>query len=135
MSTWIIRASARREGEPVFLPQGGNCPYLDHIATVLRGIRDGVEVGKAMFAAFSTLELIQPVTLDIKFDEEHGYSMVGLHGIDRERLAALDGASLDRLNRAGFLEGAYLVLASMQQHTPPDGGEAARCVRSGGSAR
>ena len=29
-------------GEPVFLPQGGNTPYLDHIAGVLRGIHEEV---------------------------------------------------------------------------------------------
>ena len=45
----------------MFLPQGGNSPYLEHIATVLRGIRDGVEAGRAMFAAFDALGLIQPV--------------------------------------------------------------------------
>src|SRR5690606_7322863 len=37
---------SRTEGEPVFLPHGGNSPYLEHIAMVLRGIREGVEVGK-----------------------------------------------------------------------------------------
>jgi hypothetical protein len=47
------------EGEPVFLPQGGNSPYLNHIATVLRGIRDGIEISKAMFAAFTALDLIE----------------------------------------------------------------------------
>jgi hypothetical protein len=101
------------EGEPVFLPQGGNSPYLEHIATVLRGIRDGVEGGKAMYEAFDSMGLIQPVTFDIKFDSAHGANVTGLLGIDRERLAALDAGSLHALHRAGYLEGAYLVLASM----------------------
>lgn len=101
------------EGEPVFLPQGGNSPYLEYVATVLRGIRDGIEVSKPMFAAFAALDLIEPVKLEIKLDEERGYSVLGLHSISRERLAALDGAALEQLNRTGFLEGAFLVLASM----------------------
>ena len=101
------------EGEAVFLPQGGNSPYLEHVTTVLRGIRDGVEGGQAMYAAFESLGLIQPVKLDIKFDGEHGANVSGLLGIDRERLAALDAESLHALHRAGYLEGAYLVLASM----------------------
>jgi len=37
----------------------------------------------------------------------------GLHAIDRDRLAQLDGAALAELNRAGYLEGAYLMLASL----------------------
>jgi SapC len=104
---------SRTEGEPVFLPQGGNSPYLEHVATVLRGIREGVEVSKAMFATFTALDLIEPVKLEVKLDAEQGYSVVGLHTISREKLQALDGSTLEKLNRSGLLEGAYLVLASM----------------------
>lgn len=103
---------SRTEGEPVFLPHGGNSPYLEHIAMVLRGIREGVEVGKAMFAAFTALDLIEPVTLDVKLSDDEGYNVVGLYTIDQRKLAALDGGSLERLNRAGFLQGAFLVIAS-----------------------
>lgn len=102
------------EGEPVFLPQGGHSPYLEHVITVLRGLRDGTEAGKPMFAAFDALGLIQPVSLDIKLDDRHRVNVAGLFGIDRERLASLDAASLHSLHQAGYLEGAFLVLASMQ---------------------
>lgn len=101
------------QGDPVFLPQGGRSPYLEQIITVLGGISDGIEGGKAMYAAFDALGLIRPVRLDIKFDDEHGADISGLFGIDRERLAALDAESLHALHRAGYLEGAYLVLASL----------------------
>jgi hypothetical protein len=37
----------------------------------------------------------------------------GIHDIDRERLAALEADKLHALHRWGFLEGAFLVLASM----------------------
>ena len=46
-------------------------------------------------------------------DDKHRVNLAGLHGIDREKLAALDARSLHRLQQAGYLEGAYLVLASM----------------------
>ena len=101
------------EGETVFLPQGGNSPYLEHIASVLRGIRDGTEFGAAMFSAFDSMGLIQPVHLDVQLDERHRVNVNGLYGIDREKLTTLDAESLLRLNQAGFLEGAYLVLASL----------------------
>lgn len=102
------------EGEPVFLPHGGHTPYLQHIVTVLRGIHDGVGAGKALYAALDALDLVQPLSLDVRFDDAHGVNLTGLCGIDRERLAALDADSLHSLHRAGWLEGAYLVLASMQ---------------------
>ena len=101
------------EGEAVFLSQGGNSAYLEHIATVLRGIRDGVDAGQAMYAALDELELIQPVSLDIQFDEANRVNVAGLHNIDRDRLAALEPDKLHALHRAGYLEGVYLVLASL----------------------
>jgi hypothetical protein len=101
------------EGEPVFLSHGGNSAYLEHIAVVLRGIRDGVEAGSAMYAAFDALELIQPLNVELQLDEQHRVSLAGLHSIDRERLAALEADALHRLHRAGYLEGAFLVQASM----------------------
>ena len=104
---------SRTEGEPVFLPLGGNSPYLEHVALILRGMREGLEVSKTMFAAFQELELIESVKLDIKLTSEESYSVSGLYTIDVGRLSQLDGQSLERLNRAGFLQGAYLVVASM----------------------
>jgi len=100
-------------GEPVFLPQGGNSPYLDHIANVLRGIHDGHAFGAEMFAMLDTKGLIQPITLDVQIDPQNRVGVNGLHAIDRDRLAQLDGAALAELNRAGYLEGAYLMLASL----------------------
>jgi hypothetical protein len=66
-----------------------------------------------MFAAFAALDLIRPVSLDVKVSAAEGYNVVGLHTVDQRKLAALDGASLERLNKAGFLEGAFLVIASL----------------------
>lgn len=102
------------EGEAVFLPHGGHSPYLDHVSAVLRGVHDGIEAGAPMFAAFDALGLIQPLGLELQIDHQHQVSLTGLCGLDRERLAALDAEALHGLHRAGYLEGAYLVLASMQ---------------------
>lgn len=100
-------------GDLVFLPQGGTTPYLDHVADVLRGIRDGIAFGSGMFAALDAAGLIQPVSLDVKLDGQHRVAVNGLYGIDRERLGALDAPTLHALHRAGYLEGAYLMLASL----------------------
>lgn len=107
------RVSADGDGVEVFRPQGGHSPYLDHVITVLQGINDGVEGGRRMYAALEALELIQPVKLDIRLDESNGVNLTGLHGIDRDRLAALDATQLHGLHRAGWLEGVYLMLSSL----------------------
>lgn len=107
------RISKSDEGERVFLPHGGNSPYLEHIAMILRGIHVGHEMSKAMFAAFTAMDLIEPVTVEVKLSEHESYSLAGMYTIGQQRLAALDGASLEKLNKAGFLQGAFLVMASM----------------------
>ncbi|MCC4599367.1 SapC family protein [Xanthomonas melonis] len=104
---------SRSEGEAVFLPQGGHSPYLEHIIGVLRGIREGVDAGQAMAAALDAQGLIQPVRLDVTLDASHAAHLDGLFAIDRDRLAALDAQALEQLHRAGYLEGAYLMLASL----------------------
>lgn len=102
------------EGEPVFLPQGGNSPYLEQIARVLRGINDGVEVSKAMFQAFHDCGLLEPVDIKVEIHADERYNINGFHTIGHERLRQLDGATLERLNKAGFLEGAFLAAASLR---------------------
>lgn len=100
------------EGEPVFLPQGGNTRYLERIGATLQGIHQGLAVSKAMFDAFNAAGLIEPVNVEIKFNAEEQYNLRGLYTIGEERLGKLDGESLFKLNSAGFLQGAFLVLAS-----------------------
>lgn len=102
-----------REGEPVFLEHGGHTPYLRHVAGLLRGIQEGIELSKPMFAAFERHELIEPVNLEVDVLDDVRYVLKGYHTINRDRLAALDGPALVELNRAGFLEGAFLVMASL----------------------
>jgi len=101
------------EGEPAFMPQGGNSPYLDHVAKVLSGIRDGLELSKAMFDTLTEADLIESVKLEVKPTSNESYSLIGLHTINLQRLSALDGQTLEKLNRTGFLRGAFLVAASM----------------------
>ena len=48
----------------------------------------------------------------IKFNAEEQYNLRGLYTISEEKLARLDGDSLFKLNSAGFLQGAFLVIAS-----------------------
>jgi len=101
------------EGEPLFLEHGGNAPYLKQIAGILRGIQDGMAVAGTMFAAFETYELIEPVNIEIDVHDDVQYVLRGFHTVSEEKLARLEGPALERLNRAGFLRGAFLVVQSL----------------------
>jgi hypothetical protein len=107
------RVSKGEEGEPLFLPQGGNSPYLAHVTDVLRAIYEGHELQKPMFALFEELGLLRSVDLEIVLDEERKYRFADYLAIDEDRLASLSGAELEQLNRTGFLRLAMLVAASL----------------------
>lgn len=100
-------------GHPVFAPQGGHSPYLEKVIRVLRGLHAGAGAAKVMYAELERLELIQPLQLDVRFDDDSQINLEGLYGIDRERLAALDAAQVYALHSAGWLEGVYLLLSSL----------------------
>ncbi|KCZ61666.1 hypothetical protein HY36_03730 [Hyphomonas atlantica] len=104
---------SKTEGEPLFLAQGGNAPYLQHVSQVLRVIAIGDEMTKPMFEAFDQAGLIEPVSLDLKLDDHTEYKVPDLFTLSEERLAALEGEMLERLHKGGFLRAAYLVLASL----------------------
>jgi len=101
------------DGEPVFLPQGGNSRYLDRVVAILNAIRTGLEVSKAMFAAFTAADLIEPVKIEVKFSSEEQYDLHGMFTINQKKLAELDAETLHKLNRSGFLQGAFLVTSSL----------------------
>jgi hypothetical protein len=100
------------EGERVFLDQGGHSPYLQRVARVLEGLSAGFAVNKPMFEAFAALDLIAPLDVQVKIAGMEPLNLVGFFSINREKLSQLDAESLLKLHRAGFLQGAYLVLAS-----------------------
>lgn len=101
------------EGLPLFLPHGGNAPYLEHVAGVLRVIHAGAEAAAPMFAAFEEADLIEPISVEIELSDVKKYVLPDLYVIGGGALAKLDAAQLDRLNRNGYLGLAFFAAASL----------------------
>jgi hypothetical protein len=101
------------DGYPLFLSQGGNAPYLEHVTHVLRAISLGMEAERQMFDAFEAAGLIEPASLDIRIDEHTVYQVPDIYSISEQKLAALDGETLAQLHQSGFLRLAYFVLSSL----------------------
>lgn len=104
---------SRSEGTPIFLPQGGNSPYLQRMTGVLRSIYVGHHLLDPMIAAFEKAGLLRPVNLEMRVGETEVYAISDVQIIDRERLAALSGDELGELHRGGFLQAAFMVAASV----------------------
>lgn len=104
---------AAKDGVSVFLEHGGNSPYLNKISDTLNLIRDGMGLNKPMFDAFDRHDLIVDVSIDIDLDNRDKFKIGGFRTIDAEKLQTLKGEALEELNRAGFLQAAYFVVASL----------------------
>jgi len=104
---------SRSEGSPIFLPQGGNSPYLERVTGVLRAIYVGHGLFAPMIAAFEKAGLLREVNLEARVAETEVHAVSGVSVIDRERLAALSADELAELHRGGFLQAAFLAAASL----------------------
>jgi hypothetical protein len=104
---------SKTEGEPVFLPHGGNSPFLEHAQHMLQMIHHGVELSKPMFAAFQDAGLLESMDVEVSLNDRVKYTIPGFYTIDQDRLAQLDGAELERLNRPGFLALALHAVTSL----------------------
>lgn len=100
-------------GEPVFLPHGGNAPYLERVLDALQTAHLGHAAQAPMFAAFEAAGLIEPVRLEIQLDDTLRYDLVDFHTIGVEALAGLTAPALERLHRQGLLAAAVHVASSL----------------------
>lgn len=101
-------------GEPLFLELGGHSTYLNKITNSLKIINDGFKVTEAMVKYFDKLELIQPLNLDIVFNNNEQHIINGYFTLDAEKLASLTSESLFELNNKGFLAAAFQIVTSMR---------------------
>ncbi|MFO7764049.1 MAG: SapC family protein [Wenzhouxiangellaceae bacterium] len=100
------------EGMPLFLPHGGESEWLERMTSILMAIHEGHKAIPAFSQTLVGMELIESVSLDLKFEDGSSQLLKGLHTIDEARLAALNGAALESLHKNGFLHAIYMMLAS-----------------------
>lgn len=101
------------EGERLFDDNEKLTPYAENIMTILSGIHRGIEYSKQMFDMFLEFDLIEPVTIDVQFNNGEKVQLQGCYTIHEEKLRSLNGDDLHKLNQSGFLQAAYLVIASL----------------------
>ncbi|MEN0036735.1 MAG: SapC family protein [Cellvibrio sp.] len=107
------RISKNDEGESVFLPFGGNSPFLDRMADVLSVVHEGVAENARMLAEFKRLDLIENITLDIEFSGGMHYKNNYYATVSKEKLMKLPDAEVVNLHRSGILRYAYLIIGSI----------------------
>jgi hypothetical protein len=103
----------RADGQPVFLPLGGESPYLEGIKRVLQTVDAGLRVDRLLYRELVTMDLLEEVKIQISVFSELRYDFSGYHTINQEKLAALGGDQLLRLHRLGLLGPVYFLVSSL----------------------
>ena len=100
------------EGEPVFLPQGGQSELLQQAAGVLNQIHQGHQQNKQFVDKLLENDLIESVSVKLTLKDNNPIELNGLYTINSEQLAKLDGAVLSELHSLGFIKHMHMILAS-----------------------
>jgi len=100
------------EGEAVFLEYGGSSPFLERISSMLGSLHEGIAATTAFVDALQGLDLLESFVLDVEHKDGSSSRLAGFYTVNEERVRALDGAAVSKLQAQGFLEPMYMVVAS-----------------------
>jgi hypothetical protein len=103
----------RAGGEPVFLPLGGDTPYLEGIKRVLQTVDTGLRADRLLYRELVAMELLEEVKIEISVFPELRYDFSGYHTINQQKLAALNAGQLLRLHGQGLLGPIYFLISSL----------------------
>jgi len=103
---------SQSDGLPLFLPHGGESEWLERMTSVLMAIHEGHKAIQPLSQTLVGMELIESVSLNIKFKDGASQVLKGLYTIDETRLAGLNDSALGALHRKGYLHHIYMLLAS-----------------------
>lgn len=103
----------RGDGQAVFLPLGGESPYLDGIKRVLQKVDAGLRADPLLYRELVALDLLEEVKIEITVFAELRYDFSGYHTIDQQKFAALGAEPLHRLHRSGLLPLIHFLISSL----------------------
>jgi len=102
----------KTQGEALFLPYGGNTPYLEQVAGMLETLHLGLQDGQQFVQQLLDLELLEAFTLDVQLDDGSKHQMIGFYTVNEDKLKLLQPEVLASLHQRGYLQAIYMTLAS-----------------------
>jgi hypothetical protein len=102
-------------GKPLFTDQGTPTRYLQSIIWAFQDLTAGTEMTKIFIARILELKLIEPVDVEVEFDDGSMRRCVGLYTIDQDVLSRLSDAVVVELFRRGYLRLIDYMIASLKQ--------------------
>jgi hypothetical protein len=103
------------DGKPLFTDHGQPTRYLQSILWAFQDLKPGAEMTKLFIARLLELKLIEPIDVEVEFDDGSTRNCIGLYTINQEVLARLSDEVVEELFRRGYLSLIHLMLASLKQ--------------------
>ena len=103
------------EGEALFDSAGEPSEFLKQKIALLDKLNRGLQHGSGFVETLLQHELLEQITLDIAFNDGNKKSLQGFYCIAEERLYQLKGDVLESLNQAGYLQPAFMAVASLSR--------------------
>lgn len=102
-------------GKALFTESGEPSQYLQSILALFRDWKPGLEMTKTFVDSLVALKLVEPIDIDLAFDDGSRRKLTGLYTVNQDFLRALPDATVIDLFRKGYLQLAYLMIASLKQ--------------------
>lgn len=116
-------------GEPLFTDDGRPTAYLESIKQAFRLLQAGMRETQVFVARLMELKLVEPIDLEVEFDDGSRRDGVGLYTIDRGAVEALGDDAVVELHRRGYLRLIDFMMASLRQLTLLTSRKNARLLR------
>lgn len=101
------------QGQQLFLEQGGTSEYLQRISSILEAIYKGQQQTNEFVELMLKYDLIESFTLKVELNDATQNQLQGFYTINEDTLNGLSAEVITELMASGYLQAAYMVIASM----------------------
>ena len=102
-------------GKPLFTEYGQPSRYLQSIIWAFQDLVPGMETTRQFLARLLELSLIEPVDVEVEFEDGSSQKCTGLYTVNQEILSRLPDPVVVELFRRGYLRLIDYMIASLKQ--------------------
>ena len=102
-------------GQPLFSEQGQPSRYLQRIIWAFQDLQPGIEQTRIFIARLLELNLIEPIDIEVEFEDGTLRHCDGLYTINQDTLARLTDTVVVELFRRGYLALIHMMINSLKQ--------------------
>lgn len=99
----------------LFEEDGQPSDAMRNVQRALGQLKAGVDATRDFIRALLDLKLIEPIDINLRFDDGEKLRLEGLYTVSRDGLSELDDAQVIDLFRSGYLQAAHCMTLSLNQ--------------------